>query len=146
MREIKFRAWDIKGRRWINHGQWLGMGDENIEVSASVRTPSILTFGREGVAVQQFTGLKDKNGVEIYEGDVVKHFWNDHIGYVQGEVEFLNGKFVAWCRLNPTSRGSVTLGDLVEVIGNIYENPELLEKEKVELSNTASVGDGMITE
>lgn len=79
---------------------------------------------------QEFTGLLDKNGKEIYEGDVMKGSYTDDDGKTQGvttTIEFRYGRFEAvW------GRGShLCISDLHEtnreIIGNIYENPELLK-------------------
>lgn len=75
------------------------------------------------VAKRQFSGLTDTNDIEIYEGDLLKDSQNDFIW----EVAFDNGSFVA---RNPSEHlDFVSLDDYdFEVIGNIYENPELLKK------------------
>lgn len=72
--------------------------------------------------VGQYTGLKDKNGVRIFEGDIIKAD-NGHIGY----VAFSKGGFVKACRCH--SNFTDLYSDNQEVIGNIHDNPELLKGE-----------------
>ena len=71
----------------------------------------------------QYTGLKDKNGKEIYEGDVVRYFENSAEGEV-GVIEYYRHGFVI-CFKNGRYEDN-WFEDAVEVIGNIYENQELL--------------------
>lgn len=83
----------------------------------------------EIIAKRQYTGLKDKNGVEIYEGDIVKEpYYVDEInGFLLLEVVFKDGEFLGKV-LNKKGFGLQRLTMYREVIGNIYENPELLKE------------------
>lgn len=86
---------------------------------------------KESLNVMQYTGLLDKRGVEVYEGDIVEAMQEYELGedkwYGIGEVEFYNGSFVFRYKIDD-SWGLLTGFDEIEVIGNKFENPELLEK------------------
>ena len=101
-REIKFRAWDTEYREWR----------EDFTIQADGKVHDIDGNETGTIVLMQFTGLKDKNGKEIYEGDIVKSA--DGVG----EVKWRGG---AWGYSN------VMWNEKYEVIGNIYENPELLQ-------------------
>lgn len=80
-----------------------------------------LTREFKDVILMQSTGLKDKNGVEIFEGDIG---WDDH-QEVHGQVIFENGAFkYEWENI---SEDLFEATDDIEIVGNIHENPELLE-------------------
>lgn len=112
MREIKFRAWDMYAKKWIEH--------------FNVDLLNIPKF--ETCVLMQYTGLKDIHGVMIYEGDIVK--WIDSDNDIRkNNVFFENGSF----RICNSNFEISEYGEL-EVIGNIYENPELLgDDENVEM-------------
>ena len=91
------------------------------------------------VVLMQSTGLKDKNGVEIYEGDIVQSTWYDvdnNPYKKKGEITFVGAQYViVYDSQFDVETGeitydahSLTYAEDAEVIGNIYENPELLEQ------------------
>ena len=123
MREIKFRAWH-KGKKIM--GKVLGIDILHKEIffsNGDVDYCEISNF--KYIELMQYTGLKDKNGKEIYEGDIIK---------------FLNNIFeVIWCN----EKASFMLKNKeykeflnfiyennngMEIVGNIYENPELIKE------------------
>jgi len=115
MKELKFRAWD--GENLFLSGEC-----DNYELGMWFEAHSKKGLhGKENV-IMQFTGLKDKNGKDIYEGDVVLIKTGVFIWKSKGqcEVEFWDGRFMS-------GKENLSNWTDVEVIGNIYENPELKE-------------------
>jgi uncharacterized phage protein (TIGR01671 family) len=125
MREIRFRAW-VKRQEWQDEDVKPYMA-YNIERTYDSGKEGEGSFGQflqssERYEVMQFTGLKDKNGKEIYEGDVMQN--EDGVG--RSLVEWNHCGFNRrWIPIGVTSPLSLNT-EQWEVIGNIYENPELL--------------------
>ena len=114
MRKIKFRAWIKEDKEMV----------EVYNINFVESTINDNLFGFDDVILMQYTGLKDKNGKEIYEGDIVKNVINGSILRVEfgtWGITFINGEGQS---VFPKNNGKLEL----EVIGNIYENPELLER------------------
>lgn len=143
MREFKFRAWDTeKKEMYVPSAITQDTGDRLsiFEANLSVAKVAILWNGYEiqghnDDILMQYTGLKDKNGKEIYEGDIVHilvdvdtdgvGYHNQHMIERKGKVEYGLGSYQV---------GDFELGESGEeereILGNIYENPELLEKKE----------------
>jgi hypothetical protein len=117
MREFKFRFWNKEKNKmlyWNYEEHGAGIGGY---------------FNHPSIVPMQYTGLKDRNGTEIYEGDIV-----GLLGLMKGVISFRHGCFgVEWSKKSQLIRGkefeqfkSYGALKLLVVIGNIYENPELL--------------------
>jgi len=121
MREIKFRAWNEKEKKMIPHNRLF-----RLDTSNELPFLPLLEKYNDDYQVMQFTGLKDRNGKEIYEGDIV-----DTNGG-RGEVIW-NEELAAWGVKQMVSDHTWIdrLCDWTdeEVIGNIYENPDYLTDE-----------------
>lgn len=121
-REIKFRAWDKEEKKMFYDVQ-------NAYDSEPVWYGGFGEFlGDQSYEVMQYTGLKDKNGKEIYEGDIVKAI----ISGGTTKVEYVNdlAGFNPWANsiVYAGRQSFINPSEEIEVIGNIYSNPELLKE------------------
>lgn len=127
MREIKFRAWDKNKNKMY---QVRGINFDNEDLWLKINETQIMGANLFEVELMQYTGLKDKNGTEIYEGDIVKYTSELENGIF--EVKYSNCRFYGlWIEANfmdiTTDLFYLGCSNELEVIGNIYQNPELLE-------------------
>lgn len=129
MREIKFRAWD-KIDNWLGKVTSIDFDEETVFIETrTVDDENYFKF--DDIEIMQCTGLKDKNGKEIFEGDIVEY------GLLTGKILFDSGAFQFEIL---KSEQSHLIGerdclidlseDGFEIIGSIYENAELLEEAK----------------
>ena len=139
MKQIKFRAWQKYHKKMVEVTSISFGNDGEINgVSTFVenQAPQRVTY-KDGLGdffltdergmvleLMQYTGLKDKNGVEIFEGDIVNHYWSDQIG------ESHCGKVVMRNPFDYSVEDAeyFIFADELEILGSIYENPELLEE------------------
>ena len=157
MREIRFRAWhpEIKDEDGYGTAAWMDYDPDWQNVSAVRREKRDVVgavaedhiqlerarlnkiFSDTTLPLMQFTGLKDKNGKEIYEGDVISTrplFAGDKPHFTVEWNKDEHTKMTGWMQRN-VATGLGVLDDSIieqgEIIGNIYENPELLSSKEV---------------
>jgi uncharacterized phage protein (TIGR01671 family) len=132
MRKLRFRAWDTIEKKWLFGYEYPNLGGFNLigEVTLMGELSSVpLDKILHNVEFMQYTEVKDYNGKEIYEGDILSLQDTEGFKY---EVRFEEGefclfsKFDKWgsiSRMRPTCE---RIGIKINIIGNIYENPELI--------------------
>jgi uncharacterized phage protein (TIGR01671 family) len=133
MRELKFRVWDKK------ESEWLALGATGIDCLSGklvdYEYEGQTKANQENYIVEQFTGLKDKNGKEIYEGDIVEEDIDFNSRMTDGTFRYRvywDDSLLCWA-LDPIGKESIH-DELWQtnlsrrVIGNIHENAELLEE------------------
>lgn len=147
MRKNKYRAWDLKTKKMISWSDIPFEIDQNLQEFCEI----FLGGFSDRYIPMQFTGLKDKNGKEIYEGDIfhwVGLLKKGDVGFMGYDEVWFNEHTACWgsiawnrsftpfythCVHGSTDGGGVACGKMIkteeeiEVIGNIYENPDLLK-------------------
>ena len=138
MKELKFRVWHTKLCHYLKDNEFYIEPDGSVYSAFEsyddkiINTNYIENFSRDDfdegyIIVEQYTGLKDKNGKEIYEGDIVE-YTTCYYG-----KEKRHRKIVEWKEWDsddfgePHNIGFSDLSECMEVIGNVHENPDLLE-------------------
>lgn len=128
MREIKFRAWDSRNGKWF---------DKNLIYPAISQNGGVIAYkgdeklyNTEHIIISQFTGLLDKNSKEIYDGDIVKTK-DKEVGVVawreETDPDYAWGWRIKWITSEIPQSLICIISNRPEIIGNIYENPELLK-------------------
>lgn len=124
MRQIKFRAWDIYGKRFRNAMDFVVVPDTGLP--HWIHDNEYLQGVADQLILNQFTGLLDKTGKEVYEGDIIR--FTQHLFNVSSNKWPKKTKVVKWLdwegkwNLRETNAGESNF----EVIGNIYETPNLI--------------------
>ena len=145
-REIKFRVWDLEDKSWTGYhsSDWVGTGMGNVggpdeqpwrcmslngQIMYNDNMGGFVDSHQEKFVIQQYTGLTDKNNNDIYEGDIIKtplsHMYQSNI-------------FVVKYYKNRFTPDDICDGD-VEIIGNIFENSNLLSDKHTNIVETANI-------
>lgn len=125
MREIKFRAWDLKTKTMHTIENINFCGRETVTVQYN----PVKKICLDSVLLMQYTGAKDKNGVEIYEGDIIRHQSGKYGTDFEIKWSPILCGFTAMQIESGHPSPQLNQGTMCyfEVVGNIYENPELVE-------------------
>lgn len=134
MKEFKFRAFEISSQKKCSridydgyNKKWTGV----VEVTSPEEKGKYIgeyVVDESEIVIELYTKLKDKNGNEIYVGDIVSEHNGDIIGEI---VQNPSGEYrIAWLGIYGGDSSLYYHRSLCDVIGNIHENPELLEKNK----------------
>jgi uncharacterized phage protein (TIGR01671 family) len=120
VREIRFRAWDVEQKKFLDdiQDEWGGEGDGGYP-------PFPFYIDNKNFVMEQYTGLKDKNGKEIYEGDILEVYCGGDKQDIPYVVEDLRSFYK---ELDTLDRYLQINENSIKVIGNIHQKPELVPK------------------
>lgn len=122
-KELKFKAWHTVEKRWATHDELLS----GVPVSATVRE-KVLTVGGNDWELVPYTGLKDCKGADVYEGYIMKRLDWDDVYVVKSDNEQSGFYLHDTSNKEDDHMSMLMLKEFdLEVIGNIYEHPHLLE-------------------
>ena len=130
MREIKFRGLDNNGVWYYGYiDKYSFNGYTEVSIKFSDESGSIIIYKVKEETVGQYTGLKDKNGNEIYEGDMLEYSMHSR---ERGIVVFRDSSFILTRKNDDYCITDLEedKGFFLEIINNIYENPDLLDVKK----------------
>ena len=135
MREIKFRAWLKEDKKMVNV-ETMDFTDKSIQYLKKSEINNAYILRRvsfDDVELMQYTGLTNKNGTRIYENDIVKFIVLEGYGEHADQFEYID-KVEYYISEFELRQIGLKLSDesiiVIEIIGNVYENPELLEENK----------------
>lgn len=130
-REIKFRGISTNNKEWV-YGSLLSWPDGDAFICSPDNEGNLDKIWIDEKTIGQLTGLKDKNGTDIYDGDIMQHVTDKNVTIKKVIYDNQHGAFIMKCNnyyqeLRATYGDENMYADTYIVIGNIYQNPELLK-------------------